>query len=403
MIDGVSFGISLTKTRMLDLGRTETTLRSAVFAIVLVVGCGESGITGATGSPGGATSDASTSTGGTSGSRSSGGRAGSSTRGGTGGGSGGSAGASTGGTGGAADGGAGGGISTSSGGATGSGGAGPSDAGLSPTDICARLAAADAGTGSADAGGGATDAALTSVAGISLISDGIPRVGQAYIGFGASFRTSQPASTPGCTTRTVGACNITTCVPYDQVEAGTGTPTPPPPYRHAGQLRVRTVVSDPDADGVYPGISYWGRQGFRGGDRILYCALGGDVPAFASYLVGPGGVRVEATGSFPWTDNATFDRGVNHTLAWTAAGPGDVLLNISNTGFAGRTLPRVSVGCRYAADGSPGTIPAEVWQDFPPGDTAMSLRTINSDVVIAGSYRVPISATHLGPSIGLRF
>jgi hypothetical protein len=201
----------------------------------------------------------------------------------------------------------------------------------------------------------------------------------------------------------VGACNVTTCVPYDQVDAGSGTPTSSPPYRHAGQLHVRTVVSDPDADGVYLGISYWGRQGFKGGEQILYCALGGDVPAFASYLVGPGHGRVEATGSFPWTDNATFDRTVDHTLAWTAAGPGEVLLVISNTGFAGRTLPRVSVECRYPAAGSPATIPAQVWPDFPPGDLAMSLRTVNSDVVIAGSYSVPISATHLGPAIRLTF
>jgi hypothetical protein len=195
---------------------------------------------------------------------------------------------------------------------------------------------------------------------------------------------------------------VTTCAPLDQLDAAVPPDIDAPPYRHAGQLRVRTVVSNPDADGKYPAVSYFGQQGFRAGDRILYCALGGDITAFASYLEAPGFVRVETTGSFPWTDNASFNRTVSHTLAWTAAGPGDVLLTISNTGFAGRTLPRVSVGCLFdAASGSPGTIPANVWQDFPTGDAAMSLRTINSDDVVAGSYRVPISATYLGPSIRL--
>jgi hypothetical protein len=166
---------------------------------------------------------------------------------------------------------------------------------------------------------------------------------------------------------------------------------------------VRTIVSDPDADGTYRGVSYYGQQGFRGGERVLYCALGGDVPAFASYLVAPAHVSVETSGSFPWQDNPVFDRTVDQTLAWTAAGPGNVLLTISNTGFAGRTLPRVSVGCQYAASSSPGVIPADVWKDFPSGDIAMSLRTFNSDVAVAGSYQVPISATYLGPSIRLTF
>jgi hypothetical protein len=386
---------------MPDRSHTESNVRSiAAFAVVLVVGCGESGGTGAAASSGGATSDASVGAGGTSGSRSSGGRAGSG-RGGTGGSvsSGGNAGASGGGTGGTAGGGAGG-VPTSTGGAAASGG-GPSDAGPSPDEICRQLANAGADGGSADAGGGA-DGSFTTVSGISLISDGIPRVSQAYIGFGASFRTSQSgAPVPGCTVRTVGSCTLSTCVPLDQVDAGPSDPGTPP-FPHAGQLRVRTVVSNPDADGKYPGISYFGQQGFRSGDRILYCALGGDVPAFASYLDAPGYVRVETSGSFPWMDRPTFNRSVDHTLAWTAAGPGDVLLTISNTGFAGRTLPRVSVGCRFdAASGSPATIPAAVWQDFPPGDTAMSLRTFNWDVVVAGSYRVPISATYLGPSIRL--
>jgi hypothetical protein len=287
------------------------------------------------------------------------------------------------------------------GGTAGSSGGGPSDAGPSPDDVCARLASADGGSGT-DAGGGAADASLTNVIGIGLNSDGLPRVTQAYIGFAASFRTSQsPSSVPGCTTRSVGACALTTCVPIDRLDGGPTTPPDNPPYRHAGELHVGTVVSSPDAEGKYAPISYFGRQGFKGGDRVMYCALGGDVPAFARYLVAPAHVRVETTGSFPWRDNPTFDRAVDQTLAWTAAGPGEVLLSISNTGFSGTSLSRVSVECRYSPTASPVTIPKEVWQDFPVGDASMSLRTVNSDVVVAGGYRVPISATYLGPSIRL--
>lgn len=378
------------------------TARNALLAMCLaVVGCGESAAvsSGGVGPPDGSSGSAvnggsSTDTGG---SRSSGGRSGS-PAGGTSGslGSGGNAGAiGTGGVSGSASGGSGGRVSASTGGVAGLPDAGAIDAGPSPAEICQRLLVG------ADAGGGATDGAVTNVRGIDLTSDGIPRVTQAYVAFGASFRTSQSAPIPGCTTRSVGACSVTACVPYDQVDAGAAPDPDSPPYRHAGQLRVRNVVSDPDANGVYPGVSYFGQQGFKGGDQILYCALGGDVPAFAQYLVGPGHVRVETTGSFPWRDNPVFDRAMAHTVAWTAAGPGDVLLNISNTGFAGRTLPRVSVGCRFAASASPGTIPAAVWQDFPSGDASMSLRTTNSDAVVAGGYRVPISATYLGPSIRL--
>lgn len=379
--------------------RSLATIRNTVLAGMFVTACGESG--NAVGSMGGEAGDASTSTGGTSGSRSSGGRSGSNTRGGSGAIGDGGAGAGTSGTGGAQAGGTGGTATGGTAGTAGSSGGGPNDAGPSPDDVCARLASADGGIG-ADAGGDTADASLTDVIGIGLDSDGLPRVTQAYIGFAASFRTSlSPSSAPGCTTRTTGTCALTTCVPLAQLDGGPTSPPDNPPYRHAGELHVGTVVSSPDADGKYAPISYFGRQGFNGGDPVMYCALGGDVPAFARYLVAPAQVRVETTGSFPWADNPTFDKAVDHTLAWTAAGPGKVLLLISNTGFAGTTLPRVSVGCSFAPNASPVTIPKEVWQDFPTGDASMTLRTVNSDIVVAGSYRVPISATYLGPSIRL--
>jgi hypothetical protein len=224
-------------------------------------------------------------------------------------------------------------------------------------------AGADGGPGAGDGAAGG-DAPAIDAAGPRRVADSILFVQR---GGSVTIRFSDQPDGPGsCLSEPVAGCEIQTCM--------TGAVVPPRP--DAGLVSVTPAETSgqsylPDDSGTYPGSP---AVSWSDGEPLTIAAAGGEVPAFAVDLTGPGDVASVVSPAYP---NPTVARDQALLVEWTGA---ESLVAIAIVCQAEET---VQVRCPFP-DGTTGQVPVAALQRLPACSAQLHVFTEDRRVVEPG-------------------
>ncbi len=277
-------------------------------------------------------------------------------------------------------------------------GCGPSDSG-SEGDGTGTGGAATGGsaTGGAASGGSASGGAATggSATGGSATATGDKTGLLTFVdfptglSFGVSFRDGiGDAPTAECTTVTTEHCSVSTCgertteTQPEPIEPDAGTVT----FTSADIAGSAFAGPDPE-DGNYAGVVDF-EASFVGGEKGLFKASGGEIPAFEQGLDMPIALLLTQP-AISLGGSQLIPRDSDLTLSWQRGTAGVTLLV---QGYSDRPngLPgTTNVSCSFPSELGTGVIPSSALQLLEAG-TTLSAYTARQAEVTAGDYKVTL-------------
>ncbi len=192
---------------------------------------------------------------------------------------------------------------------------------------------------------------------------------------------SDRMSDTSCDVVEIGECRARTCDEYSP---------PASVWPHAGTVTFSSselagdATISPGADGQYNGIAL--ASFFQGGERGLFVASGGDVPAFQQEVDVPLGLLLTSPAYVPGTE-AVISRSVDLSLSWLRGVEGVTFFVQANSARPDGRPGSAFFSCVFPSAPGQGVIPREVLQVVASG-TSLSFFTVRSVPVQAGEFTV---------------
>jgi hypothetical protein len=253
-------------------------------------------------------------------------------------------------------------------------------------------ATGEATTGGSTTGGAATGGAGTGGSGGTEAAEKTGFVALVDFPTGLQFQVNfrdgvGDASTQTCTTVKTDFCSASTCDegaapdPAEPVEPNAGTVT----FTSTDVEGAATAV--PASSGYYMTTITFD-TGLGGGEKGLFKASGGDVPAFEQALDMPLALLLTQP-AYVKDGLQSIPRGSDLSLSWLRGTEG-VSLFVQGTSDRPDGLPgSAHVGCSFPSEQASGVIPSNLLQVLAPGTELLVLTTSTGEVT-AGDYKVTL-------------
>jgi hypothetical protein len=171
-------------------------------------------------------------------------------------------------------------------------------------------------------------------------------VGASLTTLTATFGSTEPPGEAGCTSESIGGCNVLTC-PHNAVPAAAGPAAGAITAKSSGGV----MITKPGANGAYDVVQFaqplWSPIA-----ALAFSAAGGDTPAFGETFCGPTGVTISAPAGAPSALN--INRATDLQAQWTGSIAGDLEFVFRDD--TSSATASVEVQCFFTTASGQGTI-----------------------------------------------